>query len=106
MDLLHSGRINSFCLVSSDGDFTRLAARIWEQGIDVFGFGEKKTSASFRQACKRFIYSENLTAPDKSAPAVPASQTADDATRATGLPAVAAATFIETALGQIDDQAG
>ena len=60
MDLLHSGRFDGFCLVSSDSDFTRLAARIREQGVDVFGFGEQKTPASFRQACRRFIYTENL----------------------------------------------
>jgi len=50
MDLLHSGRFDGFCLVSSDSDFTRLAARIREQGVDVFGFGEQKTPESFRQA--------------------------------------------------------
>ncbi|MBX4906595.1 MULTISPECIES: NYN domain-containing protein [Rhizobium] len=61
MDLLHSGRFDGFCLVSSDSDFTRLASRIREQGIDVFGFGEQKTPESFRQACRRFIYTENLT---------------------------------------------
>ena len=60
MDLLHSGRFDGFCLVSSDSDFTRLAARIREQGIDVFGFGEQKTPESFRQACRRFVYTENL----------------------------------------------
>lgn len=60
MDLLHSGRFDGFCLVSSDSDFTRLAARIREQGIDVFGFGEQKTPESFRQACRRFIYTEYL----------------------------------------------
>ena len=62
MDLLHSGRFDGFCLVSSDSDFTRLAARIREQGVDVFGFGEHKTPESFRQACRRFIYTENLLA--------------------------------------------
>ena len=60
MDLLHSGRFDGFCLVSSDSDFTRLASRIREQGVDVFGFGEQKTPESFRQACLRFIYTENL----------------------------------------------
>lgn len=60
MDLLHSGRFDGFCLVSSDSDFTRLAARIREEGVDVFGFGERKTPESFRQACRRFIYTENL----------------------------------------------
>lgn len=62
MDLLHSGRFDGFCLVSSDSDFTRLAARIREHGVDVFGFGEQKTPESFRQACRRFIYTENLLA--------------------------------------------
>src|SRR5947209_10266766 len=62
MDLLHSGRFDGFCLVSSDSDFTRLAARIREQGVDVFGFGEHKTPESFRQACRRFVYTENLLA--------------------------------------------
>ena len=60
MDLMHSGRFEGFCLISSDSDFTRLAARIREQGLDVFGFGERKTPESFRQACRRFIYTENL----------------------------------------------
>lgn len=63
MDLLHSGRFDGFCLVSSDADFTRLAARIREEGVDVYGFGEQKTPESFRQACTRFIYTENLSAP-------------------------------------------
>ena len=60
MDLLHSGRLDGFCLVSSDSDFTRLASRLREQGADVYGFGEQKTPESFRQACRRFIYTENL----------------------------------------------
>jgi len=60
MDLLHSGRFQGFCLVSSDSDFTRLASRIREQGADVYGFGAQKTPESFRQACRRFIYTENL----------------------------------------------
>jgi hypothetical protein len=60
MDLLHTGRFDGFCLVSSDSDFTRLAARIREEGVDVYGFGEQKTPESFRQACRRFFYTENL----------------------------------------------
>ena len=69
MDLLHSGRFDGFCLVSSDSDFTRLAARIREEGVDVFGFGEQKTPESFRQACRRFIYTENLLPETQSADA-------------------------------------
>lgn len=60
MDLLHSGRFDGFCLVSSDSDFTRLASRLREQGADVYGFGAQKTPESFRHACRRFIYTENL----------------------------------------------
>lgn len=60
MDLLYSERFDGFCLVSSDSDFTRLASRLREQGAEVYGFGAQKTPESFRQACRRFIYTENL----------------------------------------------
>lgn len=60
MDLMHSGRVEGFCIVSSDADFTRLASRLREQGLDVYGFGERKTPEAFRNACRRFIYTENL----------------------------------------------
>ncbi len=60
MDILHSGRFDGFVLISSDSDFIRLASRIREQGVDVFGMGMRKTPAAFVQACKRFIYVENL----------------------------------------------
>ncbi len=73
MDFLHSGLFDGFVLVSSDSDFTRLAARIREQGLDVYGIGEKKTPEAFRMACKRFIYVENLgTAEDIPEAAPPA----------------------------------
>ncbi|MDR7126172.1 NYN domain-containing protein [Pseudotabrizicola sp. 4114] len=68
MDFLHSGLFDGFVLVSSDSDFTRLAARIREQGLDVYGIGEKKTPEAFRMACKRFIYVENLNAPAEELP--------------------------------------
>jgi uncharacterized LabA/DUF88 family protein len=61
MDLLYSGRFDGFCLVSSDSDFTRLAARIRESGLTVYGFGERKTPKPFVAACDKFIYLENLT---------------------------------------------
>jgi len=60
MDLLHTGNLDGFCLVSSDSDFTRLAARIREQGLTVYGFGERKTPKAFVSACDTFIYVENL----------------------------------------------
>jgi len=60
MDLMHKGRLEGFCLVSSDSDFTRLAQRLREEGMVVYGFGEQKTPEAFRHACSRFIYIENL----------------------------------------------
>jgi uncharacterized LabA/DUF88 family protein len=60
MDLLYSGRLDGFCIVSSDSDFTRLAQRIRESGLTVYGFGEHKTPKSFVAACDKFIYVENL----------------------------------------------
>jgi hypothetical protein len=72
MDLLHSGRFDGFCLVSSDSDFTRLAARIREQGVDVYGIGQAKTPEAFRQACTRFIFTENFVAPEPGKEAKPA----------------------------------
>ncbi len=61
MDLLYSGRFDGFCLVSSDSDFTRLAARLRESGLTVYGFGERKTPKPFVAACDKFVYIENLT---------------------------------------------
>jgi len=62
MDLLYTGRFDGFCLVSSDSDFTRLASRIREEGLRVYGFGEKKTPTAFVSACDKFIYTEVLVA--------------------------------------------
>ena len=55
MDLLHTGKVDGFCLVTSDGDFTRLATRIREQGLDVLGFGGPQAPESFREACRSFV---------------------------------------------------
>ena len=60
MDLLHESRLDGFCLVSSDSDFTRLATRIRESGLVVYGFGEEKTPEPFISACDKFIYTEIL----------------------------------------------
>jgi uncharacterized LabA/DUF88 family protein len=64
MDLLYSQRLDGFCIVSSDSDFTRLASRIRESGLTVYGFGEHKTPKPFVAACDKFIYTENLTYPE------------------------------------------
>jgi uncharacterized LabA/DUF88 family protein len=60
MDVLYSGKVDGFCLVSSDSDFTRLATRLREAGMQVFGIGEKKTPNPFIVACDKFIYIEIL----------------------------------------------
>jgi len=68
MDLLYSRRFQGFCLVSSDSDFTRLACRIREEGLRVYGFGEQKTPRAFVSACDKFIFTGILLQPDKSHP--------------------------------------
>lgn len=60
MDLLYIHRLDGFCIVSSDSDFTRLASRIRESGLVVYGFGEHKTPQPFVSACDKFIYVENI----------------------------------------------
>lgn len=108
MDVLHSGRFDGFCLVSSDSDFTHLAARIREQGLEVYGFGEKKTPESFRQACKRFIYTENLL------PMVPQAQEGTSASEVGSAqdaasikqPPKKAVPLIKTAMTQLEDADG
>jgi NYN domain/OST-HTH/LOTUS domain len=61
MDLMHTGSIDTFCLVSSDSDFTRLAQRLREHHKSVIGFGERHTPRAFIMSCHRFIYYDNLT---------------------------------------------
>lgn len=65
MDLLYTQRFSGFCIVSSDSDFARLAARIREQGVTVYGFGERKTPRPFITACDKFIYFDVLNAIEK-----------------------------------------
>ncbi|RFS23353.1 NYN domain-containing protein [Chitinophaga silvatica] len=65
MDILYTGRVDGFCLVSSDSDFTRLATRLREAGMIVYGMGEQKTPSAFRAACDKFIYLEILEADEK-----------------------------------------
>lgn len=63
MDLLYTRRFQGFCIVSSDSDFTRLASRIREEGVTVYGFGERKTPEAFRNACDQFTYLDVLNEP-------------------------------------------
>lgn len=100
MDLLHGGRLDGFCLVSSDSDFTRLASRIREEGIDVYGFGEQKTPESFRQACSRFTYTENLI------PAAATSSAGSQVTAKPLQPPSAAVPIISKIIEEMDSEDG
>jgi uncharacterized LabA/DUF88 family protein len=104
MDLLHTGRFDGFCLVSSDSDFTRLASRIRERGVDVYGFGEMKTPESFRQACKKFIYIENLI--ENLQPPVAAPKAAPVPAAPPTTPRPAALPLLRRALAQMADDDG
>ncbi len=75
MDLLYTGRFDGFCIVSSDSDFARLAARIREQGVTVYGFGERKTPRPFVTACDKFVYFDVLPAGTEAAAAPARKQT-------------------------------
>jgi len=99
MDLLNSGRFDGFCLVSSDSDFTRLAARIREQGIDVYGFGAQKTPQSFRQACRRFFYTENLL-PEAASPDRDPAQAKSAQSPSAAIP------LLQKVIAQMDDKDG
>lgn len=79
MDLLHGGKVDGFCIVSSDSDFTRLATRIREAGLSVYGFGEKKTPKPFVAACDKFVFTEILRPVAATAPAPAAGSQLDPA---------------------------
>ena len=68
MDLLYTEKLDGFCIVSSDSDFTRLASRIREAGLIVYGFGEKKTPKAFLGACDKFVYTEILREDEPTGP--------------------------------------
>ena len=109
MDLLDTQRFDGFCLVSSDSDFTRLAQRLREEGLLVYGFGEKKTPDAFVQACDKFVYTEVLRteAPPRTAAkpagAAPAKKAAKSAPQK---PAAVAAPVAPTAPAEGKDKAG
>lgn len=88
MDILYSGKVDGFCIVSSDSDFTRLATRLREAGMKVIGIGEKKTPMPFISSCDKFIYIEILEDPeDESAPATNAKEKPEKTTVAKRKPA-------------------
>lgn len=104
MDLLYTERFDGFCIVSSDSDFTRLAGRIRESGLKVYGFGERKTPAPFVAACDKFVYTDVLgetdESPDKSADA-PSRKTTQELRQDTRL-----LNLLREALGAAADDTG
>jgi len=100
MDLLYTQRFEGFCLVSSDSDFTRLASRIREEGLLVYGFGEKKTPKPFVSACDKFIFTEVLRFQESTEPSVK-KKTANDLKRDAKLVAL-----LRNALEAASDETG
>lgn len=100
MDLLYTKRFDGFCLVSSDSDFTKLASRLREEGLTVYGFGEEKTPQSFVSACDKFIYTSVLRIPDDNSPAV-ARKTTNELKSDTKL-----VTLLRTSLDAASDESG
>ncbi len=103
MDILHAGKVDGFVLVSSDSDFTRLASRIREDGLQVIGIGEAKTPESLRKVCNRFVLIENIVSgaevpaepkPGRAGPAVEPAPAKE--------PPVKAIPFIRDAMKKID----
>ncbi len=82
MDILHAGKVGGFVLVSSDSDFTRLASRIREDGLQVIGIGEARTPESLRKVCNRFVLIENIVSNLEQVATVPSSAPADKSTEA------------------------
>jgi hypothetical protein len=108
MDILHQGKFDGFVLVSSDSDFTRLASRIREEGLEVVGIGEAKTPESLRKVCNRFILIENIVGeapPEPSRepkPAAKAEPAATPATTPVKRPETEAIPLIRKAMTNID----
>jgi uncharacterized LabA/DUF88 family protein len=86
MDILYTGRVDGFCIVSSDSDFTRLATRLREAGMKVFGIGERKTLKPFISACDKFIYIEILS--DKAKSVKPVLKQTSKASSKSSLPVI------------------
>jgi hypothetical protein len=110
MDLLYTRKFDGFCLVTSDSDFTGLATRLREEGLRVFGFGEKKTPDAFRNACHKFVFTEVLrpARPDSSPPAAGgrAKSVPAKAAPAAAAPQAFPTRFLLDALEQSSDESG
>jgi uncharacterized LabA/DUF88 family protein len=106
MDLLYTGRFDGFCIVSSDSDFARLAARIREQGVIVYGFGERKTSRPFITACDKFVYFDVLNAPTEENSTTSATQMQAKARVTTNPKDKTLLSMLRTAATAVSDETG
>lgn len=102
MDILHAGKVDGFVLVSSDSDFTRLASRIREDGLQVIGIGEAKTPESLRKVCNRFVLIENIVAPPEAPAAGPKADPAPEPSAPAKEPPMKAIPLIRDAMKKID----
>ena len=106
MDLLYTGRFDGFCIVTSDSDFVRLAARIREQAVTVYGFGERKTPRPFVTACDKFVYFEVLNAPGAAVATSPAAQAAAKARATKNAKDETFLGMLRTAIEAVSDETG
>ncbi|HEY0046683.1 MAG TPA: NYN domain-containing protein [Flavobacterium sp.] len=110
MDLLYSGKVDGFCIVSSDSDFTRLAIRLRESGMFVIGIGEKKTPSSLISACDRFIFIEVLEGATKKKKVTKNNPSAPDIKKPVEKPAAkiddSTIDLIEATIDDIADESG
>ncbi len=114
MDLLYTRKFDGFCLITSDSDFTGLAMRLREEGLTVFGFGEKKTPDAFRNACHKFVFTEVLRPSGAPEPVISAPKAENETKVAAPQPPAEVAEpklefpkkFVLTALEQSIDDAG
>ncbi|WP_457945526.1 NYN domain-containing protein [Caproiciproducens sp. LBM24188] len=104
MDILYSGNVDGFCIVSSDSDFTRLAVRLRESGMYVVGMGEKKTPNAFISACNKFRYLEVLAQNENSTATLP--NTAEETTSTEMTPLETIKSTIRTIVQEISDDDG
>jgi predicted nuclease of predicted toxin-antitoxin system len=103
MDILHAGKVDGFVLVSSDSDFTRLASRIREDGLQVIGIGEAKTPESLRKVCNRFVLIENIiSGSDVAAHTEPKSDKPTEPANSAKEPPIKAIPLIRDAMKKID----
>ncbi len=103
MDILYTGRVDGFCIVSSDSDFTRLATRLREAGMKVIGIGEKKTPEPFITACDKFIYIEILASEDTNTPDLKAKKQKKDSLQKLDKRVVS---LVKSSINDVADESG